>query len=156
VLSSQTSFDHPELLRQPRTDHGVASGYGVAVKIAIIQGHPDGGGGRLCQALADAYCSRAPAGGHHFRVIDIGRIDFPLLRTKSSFERGAVRTQLQKAQEAIAWADHLLLVYPLWLGEMPALVTGCLEQVMRPSSVFTVGGHGWNPRLSAARRRGSL
>jgi len=64
-----------------------------------------------------------------------------------------VPSQLKKAQEAIAWGDHLLLVYPLWLGEMPALVKAFLEQVMRPGFAFTLGGHGWTPRLRGKTAR---
>jgi putative NADPH-quinone reductase len=123
------------------------------MKIAIIQGHPDGAGGHLCHALAEAYRSGALAGGHEVRVVDIGKIDFPLLRTKSSFERGAVPGQLQRAQQAIAWAEHLVLVYPLWLGEMPALVKAFFEQVMRPGFAFSLDGNGWSPRLRGKTAR---
>jgi putative NADPH-quinone reductase len=123
------------------------------MKIAIVQGHPDGAGGHLCHALAEAYRSGALAGGHDVRIVDIGKIDFPLLRTKSSFERGAVPGQLQSAQEAIAWADHLVLVYPLWLGEMPALVKAFFEQVLRPGFAFSLDGHGWSPRLRGKTAR---
>jgi putative NADPH-quinone reductase len=123
------------------------------MKIAIVQGHPDGAGGHLCHALAEAYRSGAVAGGHEVRVVDIGKIDFPLLRTKISFERGAVPGQLQGAQKAIGWADHLVLVYPLWLGEMPALVKAFFEQVMRPGFAFSLDGHGWRPRLRGKTAR---
>jgi putative NADPH-quinone reductase len=40
-------------------------------------------------------------------------------------------------QRDIAWANHLVLIFPLWLGDMPALVKGFLEQVARPG--FAVG-----------------
>ena len=36
------------------------------------------------------------------------------------------------AQASIAWADHLVFLYPLWLGDMPALLKAFFEQVMRP------------------------
>lgn len=35
-------------------------------------------------------------------------------------------------QQDIVWADHLVLFYPLWLGTLPALFKGFLEQVFRP------------------------
>jgi putative NADPH-quinone reductase len=35
-------------------------------------------------------------------------------------------------QQAIARADHLVFFFPLWLGGMPALLKGLLEQVARP------------------------
>ena len=44
---------------------------------------------------------------------------------------------LVAVQQDIAWADHLVLIFPLWLGDMPALVKGFLEQVARPG--FAIG-----------------
>jgi putative NADPH-quinone reductase len=38
--------------------------------------------------------------------------------------------------EAIVWAEHIVFVFPLWLGTMPALLKAFLEQVMRPGTAF--------------------
>ena len=43
---------------------------------------------------------------------------------------------LADAQAAIAWAEHLVLLFPLWLGDMPALLKAFLEQVARPGFAF--------------------
>ena len=43
---------------------------------------------------------------------------------------------LQPAQDDIAWASHIVLFFPLWLGDMPALLKGFLEQVARPGFAF--------------------
>jgi len=123
------------------------------MNITIIQGHPDGGGNHLCHALGDAYGKGAQKAGHSIRVIDIGKTPFPLLRTKDEFEHGMVPKELADAREAIAWADHLVLIYPLWLGEMPALVKGFLEQVLRPGFAFEVNGKGWLPKLRGKTAR---
>ena len=34
------------------------------------------------------------------------------------------------------WCQHLVLFFPLWLGDMPALVKAFLEQVLRPGFAF--------------------
>ena len=102
--------------------------------------------GRLLQG-------RAKTAGHAIRVVDIGKTPFPLLRTKDEFEHGAVPAELADAREAIAWADHLVLIYPLWLGEMPAIVKGFLEQVLRPGFAFEVSGKGWSPKLRGKTAR---
>jgi len=39
-------------------------------------------------------------------------------------------------QDIVAWADHLVIIYPLWLGSMPALLKGFLEQLLRPGFAF--------------------
>ncbi|MGO8756348.1 MAG: NAD(P)H-dependent oxidoreductase [Gallionellaceae bacterium] len=42
--------------------------------------------------------------------------------------------------EDIRWAEHVLLFFPLWLGDMPALLKGFLEQVARPGFAFPHDG----------------
>jgi putative NADPH-quinone reductase len=123
------------------------------MNIAIIQGHPDGNARHYCHALADEYAASARASGHVVRVIDVGRLEFPLLRSKEAFERSEVPAELLEAQRDIAWADHLLLVYPLWLGEMPALVKALFEQVLRPGFAFEISGRGWKPKLRGKTAR---
>lgn len=119
-------------------------------RIAIIQGHPDPAGGKLCHALADAYAEGAVAAGHTVERVDVAQIDFPLLRTRADFYGGGtVPEPLRPAQEAIGRADHLVIVYPLWLGAMPALLKGFFEQVFRPGFAFdpATGAKGWRKRL---------
>jgi putative NADPH-quinone reductase len=56
----------------------------------------------------------------------------PLLRSPRDFEHGSPPDAIRRAQEVIGWADHIVIVFPLWLGTMPALLKGFLEQVLRP------------------------
>jgi putative NADPH-quinone reductase len=108
----------------------------VTRRIAIIQGHPDPAGHHFCHALADAYAQGAQAAGHEVQRIEIAQLDFPLLRTKEEFYSGLPPSSLKAAQEIIARADHLVIVYPLWLGEMPALLKAFFEQTFRPGFGF--------------------
>src|SRR5262245_50368831 len=94
----------------------------VVKKIVIIQGHPDPAGNRLCHALADAYASGATEAGHTVNRIDVARVQFPLLRTKEDFDSRTVEPALAPAQRLIGAADHLVFIYPLWLGTLPALL----------------------------------
>jgi putative NADPH-quinone reductase len=45
-------------------------------------------------------------------------------------------------QQAIGWAQHLVLFFPLWMGDMPALLKAFLEQVARPGFAFGDDGNG--------------
>ena len=94
--------------------------------IAIIQGHPDSHGNHYLHALADAYAKSAKEAGHEINLIRVATLDFPLLQSKEDFERGTPPEVIQQAQKTIAWADHLVIFYPLWLGSMPALLKGFL------------------------------
>ena len=120
-------------------------------KIVIIDGHPDGHADRLCHALARAYGDGAQAGGHEVRRIDVTALEFPLLRSKQDFDHGPVPPDIQAVQKNLIWADHMLMVYPLWLGTMPALLKAFLEQLFRPDFAFERQDKGWPRRLLKGR-----
>jgi putative NADPH-quinone reductase len=101
-------------------------------RIAVIDAHPDPDAGRFNHALAQAYADGARETGHEVHIIKLGELEFPLIRSKAEWESGKIPPALEQAQDSIAWADHLVFFYPLWLGSMPALLKGFLEQVMRP------------------------
>jgi putative NADPH-quinone reductase len=109
----------------------------AASRILIIQGHPDPAGRHFCHALAESYGGAATAAAREIRRLDVARLDFPILRSKSDWDTGDVPAGVAQAQRDIAWAEHLVLIFPLWLGGMPALLKGFLEQVLRPG--FAIG-----------------
>lgn len=131
---------------KPRCNHGR-----MGQRILILQGHPDRAE-HFGHALAQAYADGALQAGHEVRRIDVAALDFPLLRSKQAWDHGSVPDSLLPAQADIQWAQHLLLVFPLWLGGMPATLKGFLEQVARPG--FAIGpmqGHGLPQKLLAGR-----
>jgi len=108
----------------------------VSRRILIVVGHPDPSPDRLCRGLAKAYAEGAQQAGHAIRQVDLATLDFSILRTMQEFEHGVVPDSLRDAAEAILWAEHIVFVFPLWLGTMPALLKAFLEQVMRPGTAF--------------------
>ncbi len=117
----------------------------MSKRIAIIQGHPDQQGRHYGHALADAYAQGAEESGYEVKRIEVAALDFPLLRTKEEFEKGQPTESIRSAQEAIAWANHLVIIYPLWLGTMPAVLKAFFEQVFRPAFAFSYGESGRMP-----------
>lgn len=105
-------------------------------RITVIQGHPDSTEAHLCHALADAYRAGAERAGFDVSTIAVAELDFPLIRSAKDFEVGERPACIRKAQSAIRSSDHLVLAYPLWLGTMPALLKGFLEQVFRYDFAF--------------------
>lgn len=106
-------------------------------RVAIIQGHPDPAATHFGHALAEAYAEAALAAGHEVKQIQVAALEFPLLRTEQEWHAAAPPAAIAEAQRVVAWAAHLLIVFPLWMGDMPAVLKGFFEQVLRPG--FALG-----------------
>lgn len=119
--------------------------------VAIIQGHPDPAGGHLCHALADAYASGATAAGHGVTRVDIATLDVPPLHNKAEFESGVLPPGLEAARDAIVSSEHIVLLFPLWLGTMPAALKAFLEQIMRPGVAFAYQENALPKKLLSGR-----
>ncbi len=120
-------------------------------RIAVIQGHPDPSRHHLLHAMADAYAEAATKAGHAVRRIEVGKLEFPLLRTQEEFETGGVPQGLQQAQDDMRWSQHWLVLFPLWHGTMPALFKGFLEHIFRPGFAMDYRKEGFPRRLLAGR-----
>lgn len=105
-------------------------------RVLILDGHPDADFARFCHALADAYASGAKAAGHEVRRVRLCEIEFPDLTRRDDWESGPAPPAVVGVQQDIAWAQHLVILYPLWLGCMPARLKALFEQTFRPGFAF--------------------
>lgn len=111
--------------------------------ISIINGHPDPSPGRFCAALCAAYCEGAREAGHTVAEVAVGALDLPYLTGQDEFETPPPPA-IEAAQETVRGAQHIVLIYPLWLGTMPAKLKAFLEHLGRAH--FLIGptdGPGW-------------
>jgi putative NADPH-quinone reductase len=109
-------------------------------RILIVIGHPDGSPGRFCRALAASYRDGALSAGHSVEHIDVSRFAFALPGRANDLWGGDSPQGLARAAEAIGNAQHLVFIFPLWMGSMPASLKGFLEQVMRSGSALVYAG----------------
>lgn len=114
-------------------------------RILIIDGHPDPKGPHFVHELADFYRQGAKEGGHTVRLLRVGALRFPLLTSSRAYLKGKVPASIVAAQKSILWADHVVVLYPLWLGTLPAKLKGFIEQVLRPGFAFEQRGAGQHP-----------
>ena len=105
--------------------------------ILILDGHPDVSATRFIHALAAAYQQGAEATGHQVQVIKLAELEFPLLRSQAEYEKGEPAEAVRRCQHLMTWATHVVILYPLWLGSMPALLKALLEQMLRPGFAFS-------------------
>ena len=109
----------------------------MANRILVIHAHPDAGHGHFGDALAERYVAAAGTAGLETRIIKLNQLDFPLIDSAATWRAPEVPADIQRAQEDIRWCSHMTFFYPLWLGDMPAVLKGFLEQVMRPDFAFS-------------------
>ncbi len=106
--------------------------------ILVIDAHPDPSPDHFVHPPAVQSAAPGGAAGHLVQVVRLAELEFPWLRNAQEFAArppGMIGSQ----QQHFSWADHVVIVYPLWLGSMPALLKAYLEQVMRPGFAFVYG-----------------
>lgn len=124
----------------------------MSKRILIIDGHPDPAGKRLVHALADAYREGAELSKHEVMTLRVADLDFPLLRTQADYEKGEPLPAIRRCQDLLDWATHVVILYPLWLGAMPAMLKGMLEQTLRPGFAFSARKLGrWPVKLQSGK-----
>lgn len=105
-------------------------------RIAIIQGHPDNTSPHYCHAIENAYRHGAIANGHIVQAIDAASLTMPFLSNSSDFNSRDIDISILNIQGLIYWSDHIVIIYPLWLGTMPALLKHFFEQIFRPYHAY--------------------
>ncbi|MFK8329694.1 NAD(P)H-dependent oxidoreductase [Pseudomonas sp. BJa5] len=106
----------------------------MSKRILVLLGHPSNRS--FCAALAAAYVGGARTVGHDVQVLEIGALQFdPVLRSGYQ-HRQPLEPDLLHAQALIDWAEHLVFVFPIWWGGIPALLKGFLDRVLLPGFAF--------------------
>ncbi|OIB04087.1 NADPH:quinone reductase [Paenibacillus sp. LC231] len=103
-------------------------------KVLIIQGNPIENS--YGSQLAEVYARGAAESGAEVRELVLAELEFDLNLSGGYKGKQPLEPDLQKAQELISWADHLVFVYPNWWGGMPALLKGFIDRVFLPGFAF--------------------
>ena len=99
-------------------------------KITIIVGHPHAGS--YCEALGRAYLRGAQAGGHAAELFALADMQFDAILREGYHRLQTLEPDLAAAREAFVSCDHVVFVFPLWCGDMPAILKGFIERIMQP------------------------
>ena len=109
-------------------------------KIAIIVGNPMPDS--YCEALGEAYARGVQSGGHAAKLFALAKMSFdPVLREGYRREQ-PLEPDLLASRDAIRAADHLVFIFPLWCGDMPAILKGFIERVLQPDLLAVHAGKG--------------
>jgi putative NADPH-quinone reductase len=111
-------------------------------KILIVLAHPQIKS--YCGSLAQAYAEGARTAGAELRQLNLAELTFNPLGTGSHEKPLELEPVLKQAQADIQWAEHLVFVYPILWGTIPALLKGFIERVFAPG--FAVNFRNDSPR----------
>lgn len=132
------------------------------MKTLIIYYHPHEGS--FCSAIRDAVISGLETGEHEYKLVDLGRDEFdPVMRAKDlkAFamagrigEEGleGVDSIVLKYMKKLRWAEHIVMIFPIWWMSMPAMMKGFVDKVIFPGVVYKMEGGNLVSMLSGLKQ----
>ncbi len=104
-------------------------------RILVVDLHPSRLS--LSAALAQAYRDGAEGAGHQVRSARLSDMTFNPDFGQSGFRNApALEDDLQQFRDDLTWAEHLVLVTPLWWGGLPAKAKGLFDRILLPGYAF--------------------
>lgn len=116
------------------------------MKTLIVYNHPHEGS--FCSAIREAVESGLGKGGHECRIINLDLDGFdPVMREKdlAAFVKAGrigedglenVDPIVLRYMKKLRWAEHLVLIFPIWWMTMPAMMKGFVDKVIFPGVVY--------------------
>ena len=112
----------------------------------IVFNHPYGGS--FCGAILAAVERGLKTGGHKCRIINLDQDDFdPVMRSKDLLAfvgagragedaLDAIDDQVREYKEHLEWAEHLVMIFPVWWMTTPAMTKGFIDKVIFPAIAY--------------------
>lgn len=102
-------------------------------KIMIVVGHSQRTS--FCEGLGHAYKKGAEAAGHEVELFVLSEMTFDPILRQGYREEQPLEPDLRAAHRSLAQCNHLVLIFPLWCGDMPAILKGFIERVLQPDLI---------------------
>ncbi|GHU61785.1 NAD(P)H dehydrogenase (quinone) [Clostridia bacterium] len=82
-------------------------------------------------------------GGHQIKILDLYAEKFdPVLIFNQEQRRRDIqhRPETKRYREQILWANHLVFIFPIWWGGMPAILKGYIDKVFATGFAYHFEG----------------
>lgn len=118
--------------------------------ILVINAHPKPGS--YCSALAQSYAKGASQSGHHTLLLNLFELKFNYDQLNGLKQDQVLENDLLHAQEKLKWANHIVIVHPVWWGSVPAILKGFFDRILLSGFAFQYHQKGpWWDKLLAGR-----
>ena len=118
------------------------------MKTLIVFNHPYGGS--YCAAVMAAVEKGLEKSGQPYKTINLDQDEFdPVMRSKDLIAfAGAGRTgeealgvvdeTVMRYKGMLEWAEHLVMIFPIWWMTMPAMTKGFIDKAIFPAIAYTM------------------
>jgi putative NADPH-quinone reductase len=118
------------------------------MKTLIVFNHPHEGS--YCTSILHAAEKGLKTGGHPCRIINLDKDGFdPVMRSKDlkAFAMAGkdmddalleVDPLVMKYKENLEWAEHLVMIFPIWWMTSPAMTKGFIDKVIFPAVAYNM------------------
>ncbi len=119
----------------------------MSKNIVVILGSTDDTS--FCASIAKEYVESAEKAGNRVKYFNLGKVDFDPVLRKGYKARQELEPGLVEIRDAIEWSNHIVLVYPIWWGSVPAVLKGMFDRVFLPGYAFKYreGSQFWDKLL---------
>ena len=102
-------------------------------KVLVINANPKTNS--LTKSIANKYIETID-NKHEVKVIHVGNLDFELDLHEGYQEIQKLEPDLVNTQILISWAEHIVILSPVWWGSVPAKFKGLLDRIFLPGFAF--------------------
>jgi len=104
-------------------------------RLFVLNGHP--AETSLNRALAQKYADDAWNAGHEVRITHLHDLQFdPDYEFGGYSKHKPLEADLEQVVENLEWAEHVIVVTPMWWGGMPAKLKGVFDRALLPGRAF--------------------
>lgn len=105
----------------------------MAKKILVICGNPKAQS--FCEHLAETY-AQAAADKHSVRIVKLAELNFDPNLTYGYRQPQPLEADLLAFQANIQWAEHVVIITPIWWGGIPAKFKGLIDRTFLSGFAF--------------------
>lgn len=132
------------------------------MKTLIVYNHPYEGS--FCNAILKAVQRGLKKGGHTCKVINLDKDNFdPVMRAKdlkafAELGRGIESALMNldptvfRYKKKLEWADHIVMIFPIWWMSMPAMMKGFVDKMIFPGVAYDMDNGRLVSRLASLKQ----